>query len=266
MISGNEEDGGAPAERLNYFNYFTEVEEEFARRRGKSLLISPMDWALVESWRNAGIPLHIVLRAINRAFDQYEARARKYRKINTVFYCQQEVEATFAEYQLAQVGAKPEAGGTQSPDGAQAKTASAKRESASPFPKEVLMDFLSRCAGELQTAAALAADAGTAGVAEVIRRAHARLADIAREVEAAAIADAEAIEHDLDGIDRMILESLRATLGEAGLQELRAEAESQLHPYRKKMEKAIYEKTIENFIAHRLRDMYQIPRLSLFYI
>ena len=31
-------------ERLNYYNYFTEIEEHFVRRRGKHLLISPMDW------------------------------------------------------------------------------------------------------------------------------------------------------------------------------------------------------------------------------
>lgn len=265
MISSTEGDGAAPAERLNYFNYFTEVEEEFARRRGKSLLISPMDWALVESWRNAGIPLHVVLRAINRAFDQYEARARKYRKVNTVFYCQQEVEATYAEYCLAQVGAKPEQGEKPSSDGGQKSAAAPQREPVSPFPKEVLQDFLSRCENEL-AAAALAAEAASPEVAGAIRRARTRLADIAKGVDGSTVMNAEALEHDLDGVDRMILSDLRAEVGQDGLNKLRAEAEKQLHPYRRKMEKAIYDKTIENFIARRLRELYQIPRLSLFYI
>jgi hypothetical protein len=107
LENGNRDSSAAPAERLNYFNYFTEVEEEFGPPACKPLLISPMDWALVESWKNAGIPLHIVLRAINQAFDAYDARAQKYRKVNSIFYCQQQVESTFADYRLAQVGGEP---------------------------------------------------------------------------------------------------------------------------------------------------------------
>jgi hypothetical protein len=80
LENDNRDTNAGPAERLNYFNYFTEIEEEFVRRRGKPLMISPMDWALVETWKTAGIPLHIVLRAINQAFDGYDARAQKHRK------------------------------------------------------------------------------------------------------------------------------------------------------------------------------------------
>jgi hypothetical protein len=35
----------------NYFNYFTEIEEHFQRRRGSLLLLSTIDWALIETWR-----------------------------------------------------------------------------------------------------------------------------------------------------------------------------------------------------------------------
>src|SRR6266536_1694176 len=63
--------------RLNYFNYFTEVEDAFVRRRAKHLFLSPMDWALIESWKELGIPLHIVLRGIEKAFDSWEAKPRK---------------------------------------------------------------------------------------------------------------------------------------------------------------------------------------------
>ena len=30
-----------------YFNYFTEIEEHFQRRRGTLLMLSPLDWALM---------------------------------------------------------------------------------------------------------------------------------------------------------------------------------------------------------------------------
>ncbi len=250
------------AERLNYFNYFTEVEEEFVRRRGKHMLISNLDWALVESWKNAGIPLHIVLRAINQAFDAYDARAQKYRKINSIFYCQQQVESTFAEYRLAQVGGDPASSGSE---GEEASGAGSSGEHEA-FPKDVLFGFLARCYDELRTAASRAATSGRTALEDAIDRARSRLKEIIVEIEGSPRVDAEALERDLDGIDRMILEGARESLGEEELKKLRADAESHLRSYRKKMDKAIYEQTVQNFISRRLREMNNIPRLSLFYL
>lgn len=258
------ESGATPAEHLNYFNYFTEVEEEFVRRRGKPLLISPLDWALIESWKNAGIPLHVVLRAINQAFDAYDARPRKYRKVNSVFYCQQEVESTFADYRLAQVGAGPE--GEQPKAQKSGKKKSTDKETVAPFPVSVLIDFLSRSDDELLRAAALASESGRLEVESAIDRARARLLEIAREIESSSHVDAEATERDLDAIDHMMLDSVIRTLGEGQIQRIRAEAESQLNPYRKKMDKSIYNQTLHNFVSRRLREMIRVPRLSLFYL
>src|ERR671939_864800 len=95
--------------RLNYFNYFTEIEETFVRRRGKHLWLSTLDWSLMESWKEMGVPLHVVLRGIERAFDSYEARPRN-RSVKSLFYCQEEVEAQFAEWLEAQRGANAAAG------------------------------------------------------------------------------------------------------------------------------------------------------------
>src|SRR5215217_4194710 len=88
---------------LNYFNYFTEIEDAFVRRREKHLYVSPLDWALMETWKQQGIPLHIVLRGVEKSFDSYEARPRK-RTVKTLFYCQEEVEAQYAEWVEAHVG------------------------------------------------------------------------------------------------------------------------------------------------------------------
>ncbi len=259
MESINSDHGPDPAEGLNYFNYFTEVEEEFVRRRGKPLLISPMDWALVESWKNAGIPLHIVLRAINESFDAYDARAQKHRKINSIFYCQQQVEAVFADYRLAQVGGDP-AGGLS-----ETKQGGARRE-VEPFPKDVLFAFLARCDDELRTAASRALASGRSALETAIGRARARLKEISVEVAQSSRVDAEALERDLDGLDRIVLEGARDSLGDEELKKIRAEAETHLRSYRKKMDKAIYEQTVQNFISRRLREMNSIPRMSLFYL
>ncbi|HKP85070.1 MAG TPA: hypothetical protein VJZ26_03170 [Blastocatellia bacterium] len=266
MDSAEEESGAIATDPLNYFNYFTEVEEEFVRRRGKPLLVSPLDWALIESWKTAGIPLHIVLRAINRAFDAYDARPRKYRKVNSVFYCQQEVESSFADYRLSQVGGGPEAEGEKPARKPGAKSKQREQETAEAFPKQVLLDFMARSDGELSAAAALASGAGRTEVESAIERARARLIEMAREIEISAQVDAEAIERDLDAIDRMILRSATETCGEDGVEAIRREAESQLQPYSKKMDKTIYQQTVQNFISRRLREMNNVPRLSLFYL
>ena len=260
MENDNRDCSAGPAERLNYFNYFTEVEEEFVRRRGSPLLISPMDWALVETWKSAGIPLHIVLRAINQAFDGYDARAPKYRKVNSIFYCQQQVESTFAEYRLSQVGGEPATGSSETAEN------TGKSDDHEAFPKDVLFGFLTRCDEELKAAASRATASGKLELNNAVERGRARLIEITREIEGSPRVNAEALERDLDGIDRMLLDAARASIQDEELKTIRADAESHLRGYRKKMEKAIYEQTVQNFIARRLREMNNIPRTSLFYL
>ncbi len=89
----------------NYFNYFTEIEEHFQRRRGTLLLMSPLDWALMETWKDAGIPLEAVLRGIDVTFEKWERRPRKTRKVNGLAFCAQEVLASAEELKEAAVGA-----------------------------------------------------------------------------------------------------------------------------------------------------------------
>src|SRR5215475_10772665 len=92
----------------NYFNYFTEIEERFLQRRGGGLLLSTLDWALIETWKEAGIPLQAVLRGIDAAFDRYEQRPGKTRKVNSLAYCSQEVFSAAEDMKEAAVGAAPD--------------------------------------------------------------------------------------------------------------------------------------------------------------
>ena len=92
----------------NYFNYFTEIEEHFQKRRGTILLLSTLDWALIETWKDAGIPLEAVLRGIDTAFDHYDKRPSKTRKVNSIAYCSQEVLAAAEQMKQAAVGAAPQ--------------------------------------------------------------------------------------------------------------------------------------------------------------
>src|SRR5215467_11974291 len=88
----------------NYFNYFTEIEERFLQRRGGGLLLSTLDWALIETWKDAGIPLAAVLRGIDEAFDRYDQRPSKTKKVNSLAYCSQLVLSAAEDMKEAAVG------------------------------------------------------------------------------------------------------------------------------------------------------------------
>src|SRR5438128_3225867 len=88
----------------NYFNYFTEIEEHFQRRRGGILMLSTLDWALIETWKDAGIPLEAVLRGIDATFEHYEQRPLKTRKVNGLGFCVQEVLVAAAAMKEAAIG------------------------------------------------------------------------------------------------------------------------------------------------------------------
>src|SRR5690242_3417148 len=94
---------------LNYFNYFTEIEERFQQRRGSLLMLSTLDWALIETWREAGIPLEAVLRGIDDAFDKHDQRVRRsvgrVRRVNGLAWCAQSVMKATEQAMEAAVGA-----------------------------------------------------------------------------------------------------------------------------------------------------------------
>jgi hypothetical protein len=81
--------------------YFRRVEEHFGQRRGGPLVLSPKDWRLLEKWHEKGIPLPVVLRGINHAFDRFRASGPRPDRINSLRYCEQEVQAAWEEHRAA---------------------------------------------------------------------------------------------------------------------------------------------------------------------
>ena len=251
----------AGPERLNYFNYFTEIEETFVRRRGKHLLLSPLDWDLMQTWKDLNIPLHVVLRGVEKAFDSYESRPRN-RSVKTLYYCQEEVEAQFAEWLESQLGAAP--GETAEAEGDEA-AAAAQESRGLPFPRPVIAAHLSDCRAALEQA--FAREGGRGGeLREALARAAARLAELERDFAASARPNAEQLENSLSDLESLLDRALRASLPEEVLEGKREEAEEQLSAYRKRMERSAYEQTLENLLARLLREESRVPRLSLFYL
>ncbi len=262
--AASETGGRAP---LNYFNYFTEIEDAFIRRRGRHLLLSPMDWALIESWKEMGVPLHVALRGIEKSFDSYESKPRK-RTVKSLFYCQEEVEAQFAEWLESQTGAQAPATNDSAESGAAQAAAEASDEDGRglPFPREVIAAHLADCREGLARALEKRSAAGADAVTEALARASARLGELAEDFKRAARPDAELLEGSLTDLESLLDRSLRTSLAAEEIEAARASAAEQLRPYKARMERATYEQTLDNLLAKSLREANSVPRLSLFYL
>jgi len=232
---------------LNYFNYFTEIEDAFVRRRGKHLFLSPMDWALMETWKQQGIPLHIVLRGVEKSFDSYEARPRK-RTVKTLLYCQEEVEAQYAEWVEARVGS---ATGTAEPE-----------SDKTPFSFAAISEHLQRTRNTLTELAKSRND----DLSEALTRAAALLVDIEKDFASGATLDTRKLEDSLTGLERMLNDSMLSVAGASTLDEFKKGVKDQLKPYRAQMDAAAYKQTFDNLLLKRLREQFAIPRLSLFFV
>ena len=230
----------------NYFNYFTEIEERFQQRRGSILLLSTLDWALIEAWQEAGIPLEAVLRGIDNAFDKYEARQKRarMRRINGLAWCAQAVVEAAEELREAAAGSLP--GNT------------APRETG--FEHE-------RVAAHLETAAA-ALDHAQATVPEACSATAARLRELAREVRESADKgpDLESLERSLTALEEKLFAALTAAAPEDLLVGLKEHAARELAPYRSRMGVVQLRQVERQFVQKQLLVHYNLPRLSLFYM
>ena len=236
---------------MTYFNYFTEIEDTFVRRRGKHLFLSPMDWALMETWKQQGIPLHIVLRGIERSFDSFEAKPRK-RTVKSLLYCQEEVEAQYAEWTDARVGAS-------------ASTGSGDSEQT-PFSLAAISEHLQRNRAALVQLAEARRQKQEDDLSEAMARAAALLGEIERDLEGGAPLDTRKLEDSLSGLERLLNDSMFAVASDSELEAQKAAVKDQLKPYRSQMETGIYNQTFNNLLLKRLREHFAVPRLSLFYV
>jgi len=235
----------------NYFNYFTEIEEQFRRCRAEPTLLSPLDWALIESWKEQGFPLEAVRAGIERSFAKFQTRKRGYRKVNTLAYCAQEVFRAVEEARTAATQ-----GGTRLP----------ARQQEAPFSPEEIARFLARSAGAVESAGRQAQEAGQQVLAEDLATATATLQAFNAREQAQPSGDLEELERNLTALEEKLTASLlRATAVEL-LTQFRGEVERGLVPYRRKMAAAEVESLERRFLKNRLLDHYKIPRLSLFYL
>lgn len=234
----------------NYFNYFTEVEEQFQRRRGTILLLSTLDWALIETWKDAGIPLAAVLRGIDAAFDRYDSRPSKTRKVNSLAYCSQEVLAAAEEMKEAAVGALREGDASEKP---------------AAFQNSEIVIFLRRNAAQLESA--VLPQGGAISPKTVATEAAKNLKDLATSIESAAnLPRLEDLERRLTAMEEKLFAALLAAAPDDDIVEVRAAADRELAPYRSKMIASQIEQLQKQYLQKKLLEKHRLPRLSLFYM
>jgi polyhydroxyalkanoate synthesis regulator phasin len=217
----------------NYFNYFTEIEEHFQRARGTGLfLLSPLDWALIENWKNSGVPLEGVLRGIDDAFEKWRGRKNKRRLINSLAYCAQAV------FEVAQ-----QTSGRDRMNGREA-----------PFAVDELRAHLEKSAGILR------------------QRAEAALQDVASSLETLSLdvenqaCNLEDLERRLTAMEDKIVATLRSTETDENLHAIRRALDRELNPYRGKMTADQLAMLERRYLDTALLERAKLPRLSLFYL
>jgi hypothetical protein len=214
---------------VNYFNYFTEIEEHFQRARGTGLfLLSPLDWALIESWNNAGVPLEAVLRGIDTAFEKWRSRKVKTQKVNSLAFCAQ---AVLSEAQLMSQGQPAQ-----------------KKEVAAPFPLEDLRTYLESNADAVPFPE----------IADSLRRLAAEVDEHHKNLES--------LELRLTVLEEKMIAQARATQSEEQLLAARQELDRQLRPYRGKMTADQLAMLEKQYLERNLLEQAKLPRLSLFYL
>jgi hypothetical protein len=220
---------------LNYFNYFTEIEEHFQRARGTSLfLLSPLDWALIESWKTSGVPLAAVLRGIDAAFEKWRARRKRAQTVNSLAYCAQ---AVMLEAQRTADAGQPKA----SPE-------------AAPFPLEDVRRFISRNVDAIRST-------GVADYQTVADSLSQIFTDLDNHAQ-----DLEKLEQRLTVLEQKLVALARGRQSEDKAFKMREELDSYLRPWRSKMTAQQIAMLELQFLERSTLEAEALPRLSLFYL
>lgn len=236
-------------DRWNYFNYFTEIEEYFWKKRGSHLLVSPLDWAIMETWQKAGVPLEAAFKGIDRAFESYGRSRRGGKPLKSLAYC------TDAVFQAAEESQEAAAGKAEGAKG---------RHGAEPFPRDELTDYFARNLELLR--AALEAQSGNSALVRTLEHSISGLQTCFVQLQSPGPLDAEDLERRLTVLDERIHAGLLMHAGDGTILRFRREMDSALAVYRRKMKAEQLALVEKQYLQKRLLEEFRIPRLSLFYL
>jgi len=223
--------------------------------------VSPMDWSLIATWRDSGVPLHIALRGIDKAMDSFFASQRQtHKRPSNLFYCHSSVMEEHAHYLESQQG-EGEASQTVEPSGAGEPSNLAEDKGPS---KQAVLEFLEKRISEIRSL--FAKHFVEDNAKEALERFILRLQEIQRDLKSEAQIDTDALERDLSILDGLLVTELRSRISAEQTAEWEKEAKSELKLYKKKLPKDTYRKIVDNFLRDKLRRFYAIGELSLFHL
>ncbi len=235
----------------NYFNYFTEIEEYFWKKRGAHLLVSPLDWAIMEAWQKAGVPLEAVLKGIDRAFESYQRSRRGAGKpLKSLAYCTDAVLEAAEEQQEAAAGSAPKAG---------------RSAASETFSRDELKAYFAKNVAQFRRAAEKW-ESQYPEMAVRFREIAESLERSAALLDAPGTLDLEDLERRLTILDEKIHGVLTSHAPEATMLQIRREADGQLAMYRRKMKAEQLAMVEKQYMQKRLLEEFELPRLSLFYL
>jgi hypothetical protein len=237
-------------ENWNYFNYFTEIEEYFWKKRGAHLLVSPLDWAIMETWQKAGVPIEAVLKGIDRAFESYQRSRRSAgRPLKHLGYCTDAVLEAAEEQVEASTGRQPKR---------------TRTDDEAVFSTDELRQYLHNNSSKI--AIATRKLAGRPELVAVLCGVLQSLESTEALLDAPCGPDLEDLERRLTILDDKVQAALATHAGDEVLLGSRREMDAQLATYRRKMKPAQLAMVERQYLQKKLLEHFGLPRLSLFYI
>ena len=211
---------------MNYFNYFTEIENFYQSKRESFTLISTLDWVLIENWKEQGIPLEIVLKGIERAF------SRSKRRINSLAYCMRAVEEELHDSKETRID----------------------RPELPEIPKDEIQSFLNSISGK------------TLALGQAFPEFAGRIASIAEGVRTVDPSNFREAEQTLGALEERLIAILKVASPESVMLEIQRSVEGDLAPCRSTMTVEQLAMLEQQLWRRKLMERYDLARLSLFYL
>ncbi|HSG69973.1 MAG TPA: hypothetical protein VLA12_06130 [Planctomycetaceae bacterium] len=213
---------------MNYFNYFTEIEQFFQSKREVFTLLSTLDWIIVESWKEQGVPLEVVLKGIDRAFSRPNAK----RKYGSLAYCVKAVEDVLEELKETRV----------------------ERPELPQISAEETRKYLEDLAEKTQA------------VGKAFPEFESKFGALATSVRTVDTRNFRDAEQTLTALEDRLISILRVAADESVLVEVQRDVQSELGPFRATMTTEQLAMLEQQLSRRKLLERYNVPRLSLFYL
>jgi hypothetical protein len=226
--------------------YFRLIEDYFLQKRGNPVLLTPKEWALMGEWHDAGIPGEVVIRAIERGFEK--KKPEEFESPINLVYFRRLVKSEYKKHLKSQ-------------EGLEAKSSEPAQDVAS------VQEFLERLVHALRESSERARGAGNEPMTGLLEGCREKLAgDVLQTFRDNAAKDLQRVEHQLATLEKEIEKGLLQTISETQLNNLREDAMRDLKSFEDKVDWPVYQEMINRALIKSIRKLYNIPRLSLFYM